>query len=55
MITKNLNQALFAAMFGEDEEVIVENVGENLDTLPRVTPITCVSILNLQACFHIIS
>lgn len=24
MITKNLNQALFAAMFGEDTEVIVE-------------------------------
>lgn len=36
MITKNLNQALFAAMFGEETEVIVENVGENLETLTEL-------------------
>lgn len=36
MIPKNLNQALFAAMFGEETEVIVENVGENLETLTEL-------------------
>lgn len=36
MITKSLNQALFAAMFGEATEVIVENVGENLETLTEL-------------------
>lgn len=33
MITKSLSQALYASIFGEDEEVIIENVGENLETL----------------------
>lgn len=36
MITKSLSQALFSTMFDEEEEVTIENVGENLETLTEL-------------------